>query len=136
MAPPAHEIRFADLQERARSCTLHHGPGGVHKCQPADNCLMRLSPSGMSRQSTSGELDVEGPLHAQREGSPASRSSSMTAASRFQRANGSTGSGLSALGGFERSESGAYRGPFGAAGEDPDHDYAAVMTVHGPLADD
>ena len=52
----------------------------------------------------------------------------MTAASRFQRANGSTGSGLSALGGFERSESGAYRGPFGAAGEDPDHDYAAVMT--------
>jgi hypothetical protein len=35
----------------------------------------RLSPSGMSRQSTSGELDVEGPLHVQCEGSPASRSS-------------------------------------------------------------
>lgn len=58
----------------------------------------------------------------------------MTAASRFQRANGSTGSGLSALGGVERSESGAYRGPFGAAGEDPDHDYAAVMTGEAPGA--
>jgi hypothetical protein len=115
---------------------LHHGPGGVFKNQPADNCLMRLSPSGMSRRSTSGELDVEGPLHAQREGSFGSRSGSMTAASRFQRQNGSTGNGLSALGGVERSESGAYRGPFGAEGEDPDHDHAAVMTVHGPRFDE
>ena len=45
-------------------------PEAHHMCT---SC--RLSPSGMSRQSTSGELDVEGPLHAQREGSPASRSS-------------------------------------------------------------
>jgi hypothetical protein len=58
----------------------------------------------------------------------------MTAASRFQRQNGSTGNGLSALGGVERSESGAYRGPFGAEGEDPDHDHAAVMTGGAPPA--
>jgi hypothetical protein len=67
-------------------------------------------------------------LHAQWWHMVLAAAGSMTAASRFQRANGSTGSGLSALGGMERSESGAYRGPFGAAGEDPDHDYAAVMT--------
>ena len=53
----------------------------------------------------------------------------MTAASRFQRANGSTGSGAERAGrGWSGPSRGAYRGPFGAAGEDPDHDYAAVMT--------
>jgi hypothetical protein len=114
-----HEVRFADA-EPGRGSVKHHGPGGAFFRPAEDISLMRLSSSGMSRRGSSGELDVNVPLH--REGSPA----------RFARA-GSSGSGLSSLGADPANNTCvAYRGPFGHLGEDPDYDAAAVTTNHGP----
>ncbi len=71
----------------------------------------------MSRRGSSGELDVNVPLH--REGS----------STRFSRANSSAGSSLSSLGADPANNiTVAYRGPFGRVGDDPDFDGAAVTT--------
>lgn len=111
-AQTATQTRIADRQlDRDSGSYRHHGVGGAFFRPAEDISLMRISPSGMSRHSSSGTLDAPA-----REASPV----------RFARAGSS---GLAASGG-EAAAATAYRGPFGHLGEDPDFDAAAVTTDH------